>query len=119
MAQSNEHEVCLQFTRTRLSEFTLKSEQFVNELNVQYQSCPTTFLPLKTTLDKNLQEFVQVQQQFLSHKMKYQLMRYQDMIHEKELFQTLSTHHMTNDQVKIIFKLDYVHLFVFSLSLFV
>jgi len=102
MAKTNEHEVCLQFTRTHLSELALKAERFTNDLMIQMQSCPTTFLlPLKTTLDKNLQEFVQVQQQFLSNRMKFQLMRYKDMIHEKELFQTLSAHNpLTDDQVK-------------------
>jgi len=100
MAQTNEHELCLQFTKTHLNELALKSGQFANELMVHYQSCPKTFLSLKTALDKNLQEFVQVQQQFLSDKMKFQLMRYKDMLHEKELLQTLSAPNLTNDQVK-------------------
>jgi hypothetical protein len=105
MAKTDEHELCQQFVTTHLSTITLQSEQCTNELNIQFQSCPTTLLPLRTTLDQNLKEFVQIQQKHLSNKMNFQLTRYKDMIHEKELFQTLSTFNRTNDQVKKYFLL--------------
>ena len=100
MAKTNEHVLCEQFAKEHLSEINRKFDQCATELMIQFQACPTTLLPLKTTLDENLKEFVQLQQKYIENKMKFQLARYQDMIQEKELFETFSTHTLTNDQVK-------------------
>jgi hypothetical protein len=117
MAKTDEYELCQQFVTTHLSTITFQSEQCTTELNIQFQSCPTTLLPLRTTLDQNLKEFVQIQQKHLLNKMNFQLARYKDMIHEKELFQTLSTFNRTDDQV-ISFLFAFLNLiFFFSFSL--
>lgn len=100
MVKTNEHLLCEEFVKEHLNEIKSKLDQCTNELTTQFQSCPITLSSLKTTLDQNLKEFVQLQQKYVSNKKNYQLKRYQDMIHEKELFQILSTFTLTNDQVK-------------------
>ncbi|CAF4667972.1 unnamed protein product, partial [Rotaria sp. Silwood2] len=100
MAKTNEHIVCDQFVKQHLNEMNIKFDQFTNELRIQLQSCPVTLLPLQSTLDQHLQEFVQIQQKYLATKMQYQLNRYQDMITEIDLFQTFSSFPLTSDQVK-------------------
>ena len=82
-----------------MNEIELKLDQCAKELTIQFQSCPATLLPLHLTLDQDLKEFVQLQQKYLSNKLNYQLARFQDCIHEKELFQMLSTYSVTSDQV--------------------
>ncbi|CAF4159579.1 unnamed protein product, partial [Rotaria sp. Silwood2] len=105
MAKTNEQIVCDQFVKQHLNEMKIKFDQFTNELRIQLQSCPVTLLPLKSTLDQHLQEFVQMQQKYLATKMQYQLNRYQDMITEIELFQTFSSFPLTSNQQTMIDRL--------------
>ncbi|CAM4819703.1 unnamed protein product [Rotaria magnacalcarata] len=105
MAKTNEHVLCEQFVKEYLNEIKLKFDQCTNELRIQVEACPTTLLPLKATVDQNLKEFIEIQQKYLSNKMNFQLTRYRNMIHEKELFQTLSTYTLTSDQKNAIDKL--------------
>lgn len=113
MAKTNDHTLCEQFAKEHLSEIKRKIDQCTTELIIQFQACPTTLLPLKTTLDQDLKEFVQLQQKYIENKMNFQLTRYQDKIQEKELFQTLSTYSLTNDQVKSLNFL-FFYLFYFT-----
>ncbi|CAF4255593.1 unnamed protein product, partial [Rotaria sordida] len=108
MAKTDEHLVCQQFVQKRLNEIKSKYDQFSNELRTQLQSCPVTLLQLQSTLDQHLKELVQIQQKYLATKIQYQLSRYQDMITEIELFQSLSSFPLTSDQQNTINRL--IHL---------
>lgn len=108
MAKTNQHELREKFVKQRLHDINLKLDQGTTELTIQFQSCPTTLLPLQITLDRNLQEFVQLQQKYLSNRMKYQLKRYQESIREKELWQILLTYSLTNDQVECSNKMNFL-----------
>ncbi|CAF4098144.1 unnamed protein product, partial [Rotaria sordida] len=108
MAKTDEHLVCQQFVQKRLNEIKSKYDQFSNELRTQLQSCPVTLLQLQSTLDQHLKELVQIQQKYVATKIQYQLSRYQDMITEIELFQSLSSFPLTSDQQNTINRL--IHL---------
>ncbi|CAF5183712.1 unnamed protein product, partial [Rotaria sp. Silwood1] len=82
--------------------------QFTNELSLQFQSCPVTLMELQSSLDQHLKEFVQIQQKYIATKMQFQLKRYEDMITEIELLQTLSSFPLSSDQQNRINQL--VHL---------
>ncbi|CAF3160913.1 unnamed protein product [Rotaria sp. Silwood2] len=105
MAKADEHMVCEQFVKQHLNGMKIKFDQFTNDVRIQLQSCPPTLLPLQSILDQHLQELVQLQQKYLASKMQYQLSRYQDMIMEIELFQTLSSFPLTSDQQTMIDRL--------------
>lgn len=102
MAKTDEHELCEQFVKKQLNELKLRLDQCTKELTLQSESCPTTLLPWKGTLDQKLKDFVEIQQKYLSNKMNCQLARYQNRIHEKELFQILSTFTLTSEQVACV-----------------
>ncbi|CAF4165881.1 unnamed protein product [Rotaria sordida] len=100
-AKTNEHESCQQFVQHRLIELHQQYDQCTTALITQSQLCPPKLLPLNI-LDHNLKEFVQLQQKYLSNKINSRLTRYKNIIHEKELFQTLSNYHPTVDQENTI-----------------
>ncbi|CAF2819348.1 unnamed protein product [Rotaria sp. Silwood2] len=108
MAKTDEHLVCQQFVQKHLNEMKIKYDQFTNELSLQIQSCPRTLMELQSTLDQHLKEFVQIQQKYIAIKMQFQLKRYEDMITEIELLQTLSSFPLSSDQQNSIDQL--VHL---------
>ncbi|CAF5111784.1 unnamed protein product, partial [Rotaria sp. Silwood1] len=99
MAKTDEHLVCQQFVQKHLNEMKIKYDQFINELSLQLQSCPVTLMELQSSLDQHLKEFVQIQQKYIATKMQFQLKRYEDMITEIELLQTLSSFPLSSDQV--------------------
>ncbi|CAF1237188.1 unnamed protein product [Rotaria sp. Silwood1] len=107
-AKTDEHIACEQFVKQHLNDMKIKFDQFTNELRVQLQSCPVTLLPLQSTLDQRLKELVQLQQKYLAIKMQYQLSRYQDMITEIDLFQTLSSFPLTSNQQTMIDRLKHL-----------
>ncbi|CAF1334191.1 unnamed protein product [Rotaria sp. Silwood1] len=98
MAKTDEHLVCQQFVQKHLNEMKIKYDQFINELSLQLQSCPVTLMELQSSLDQHLKEFVQIQQKYIATKMQFQLKRYEDMITEIELLQTLSSFPLSSDQ---------------------
>jgi hypothetical protein len=92
LAKSNEHELCKQFVINHLTTMQLQFDQYTTDLITQTQTCPSTLLPMMEILDANLKEFVQLQQKYLVKKRNAQLVRYKDMIYEKEFFlQNLSS----------------------------
>ncbi|CAF4438859.1 unnamed protein product, partial [Rotaria sp. Silwood2] len=96
-AKTNEHSLCQEFVQKHLKDIQLQFDQYTHDLVTQSEKCPTTLCPL-VTLDTHIKEFIQLQQQSLSNKLNYQLIRYKNIIHEKELFQTLSNYNLTVDQ---------------------
>lgn len=100
MAKTSEHLLCEQFVNNRLNDIKLQLDQCSTELKAQFHSCPITLLPLKTILDENLKQFVEIQLKYLSNKMNNRLIGYQGVIQEKQLFEILSTFSVTSDQVK-------------------
>ncbi|CAF4664425.1 unnamed protein product, partial [Rotaria sp. Silwood2] len=97
MAKTNEHTVCEQFVKQHLHEMKHKFDYFTNELKLQWESYPRTLLSLQSSLDQHLQQFVELQQKYLATKMHYQLHRYEDMIAEIDLIQSLSSFPLTTD----------------------
>jgi len=86
MAKTNEPELCQQFVMNHLTEIKLRSNQCQTELIVQSQSCPSTLSATLETIDRGLNEFVQLQQKHLSTKMNSQLKCYNAIIREEELY---------------------------------
>ncbi|CAF1322835.1 unnamed protein product [Adineta steineri] len=104
LANSNDHEQCQHFVTNRLIELNRQIDQCTAELITQSRPCPKKLLPIEE-LDCKLKEFVSEQQTHLVKKINARLIRYQDMIEEKKLFQILSTYTLTNIQKDIIDRL--------------
>ncbi len=101
VAKTNKHELCLEFVRNRLIELNQQFDQCKTELLTQSVSCPSKLLPIDI-LDHNLNEFVQLQEKYLSNKMNSQLNRYKNTIEEKKLYQNFFTYDLSNNQVIIL-----------------
>lgn len=98
MAKTDDHEVCERFVIGHLTELHQQYDQCTLELFNQVQLCPSGLLSLET-LDQSLKTFVDIQEKYIFTKMTAQLNRYQDKIHEKELFSQLMIFNLTVDQV--------------------
>ena len=101
MAKTNESELCQQFAMNHLTEIRVQFDQGQTELIVQSQSCPSTLSATLETIDRGLNEFVQLQQKHLSTKMNSQLKRYKAIIREGELFRNWSLDHRIAEHVNL------------------
>ncbi|CAF1529826.1 unnamed protein product, partial [Adineta ricciae] len=105
LTKSKDHQQCQQFVIKRLADLNRQHDQCTIELRIQSSSCPSKLFPLDK-LDHDLQEFAHLQQVYLSKKMNCQLMRYNDIIEENKLFNTLSKFNLTNIQKEVIERLE-------------
>ena len=104
MAKTNEHDSCQQFVLNHLTKIKLQLDQCHTEVMLQSASCPSTFSATLETIDRSLNEFVQLQQQHLSTKLSSQLKRYEAILRENELFRNWSLDHRLVEHVR--FKLE-------------
>ena len=77
-----------------------KIEQSTKELSTQSTlSCPEIFIPIEF-LDQRLKEFVRLHHIDLMRTINYQINRFKDIIHDQQLFQQVSSFHLTTEQVQ-------------------
>ena len=77
-----------------------KIEQYTTELMTLSSSYPLTLPPLEL-IDKRLKEFVRLHHIDLIRTINYQINKFKDQIHEKQLFQHFSSYHLGTEQVLI------------------
>jgi hypothetical protein len=98
LAKTNDYQLCQEFVVNYVHELNRQFHECILASIKQSQSCPSTLLPLET-LDERLTEFVCLQRNYLFAKKKDQLKRFQDLIRERELFQSLMNHDVIVSQV--------------------
>jgi hypothetical protein len=76
-----------------------RTKQYTTELSKQSaSSCPMTFMSIEL-LDQRLKEFVHLHHLDLMRTINYQLNRFKDIIYDQQLFQQISSYHLTDEQV--------------------
>ena len=85
------------FLQEYLNESQQKFEQCTTQLMAQALSCPKSMELSK--IESPLKEFVRLHHIDLTRKINFQVNQFKGHIHEKELFQQLSSYSITNEQV--------------------
>ncbi|CAF1513853.1 unnamed protein product, partial [Rotaria magnacalcarata] len=105
MAKTNDFQICQQYLDNYINTIRKEIDTCHIQLNNQAQSYPMTTLSLDQ-LDHYLKAFVDCQQKYLSMRNNKQLQKFIDDFHEKQLFETISTHRLNSiDQNQYINRL--------------
>ncbi|UJR18760.1 hypothetical protein I4U23_005666 [Adineta vaga] len=81
-----------------------KVDKCTTELTDQSLTCPSS-LSLLEIIDLQLKEFVRLHHIDLMRTVRYQVHKFKDEIHEKELFKQLSYYYLNTDQFQVITRL--------------
>jgi hypothetical protein len=98
MVKTSDDEVIKQFVMEHLNAINQELERCNAELTTQSLHCPPTLSV--ETIDISLRELVGVHQRHMSKKLKCQLAKFKACILDNELWQQLSSHQLTIDQVE-------------------
>ncbi|CAF4475628.1 unnamed protein product, partial [Rotaria magnacalcarata] len=94
MAKTNDFQICQKYLDNHIIIIKKEIETCHIQLNNQAQSYPVTTLSLDQ-LDHYLKAFVDCQRKYLSMRNNKQLQKFIDNFREKQLFETISTYHLT------------------------
>ena len=117
MTKTNDFQICQQYLDNYINTMKKEIDTCHIQLNNQAQSYPLTTLSLDR-LDHYLKGFVECQQKYLSLRNHRQLQKFTDNFHEKQLYETISTYHLTTiDQVCLLdFLIELIIFYLFKLS---
>ncbi|CAF4330408.1 unnamed protein product, partial [Rotaria magnacalcarata] len=94
MAKRNDFQICQKYLDNHINTIKKEIDTCDIQLNNQNQSYPVTTLSLDQH-DHYLKAFVDCQRKYLSMRNNKQLQKFIDDFHEKQLFETISTYHLT------------------------
>ena len=118
MSNTNDHELCLQFTEKYITDIQHQLHQCNNTLMAQNLSCPES-LSLNI-VDHRLKEYIDSQQKHFRRKIDHQLSKSKEDIQEKQLYHTLFNGNLTHARVEyyttlmILISIHENYLFIFS-----
>ncbi len=99
MRQTDNFDQIENFLKEYLIQLQQKYEQCTTQLINQALSCSQTMQ--LSLIESQSKEFVRLHHLDLTRKINFQINKFKDHIHEKELFQQLSSYPLTNEQVII------------------
>ena len=94
---TEEPHLCLQFTEKFINGIQHQLEQCNSALRTQCSSYPDSLTI--DLLDQRLKEYVHSQQKPFRHKINSQLLKYKQMVQEKQLYHTLFNVNLARSQV--------------------
>ena len=100
IVKTKEHSVIQKHVQDYISLLRNKIEENRRELMTQALTCPSTLTPSEI-YDKRLKEFVRLHHIDLMRTINYQINKFKDQIHEKQLLQHFSSYHLGTEQVLI------------------
>ena len=109
MAQTNDYDLIEKFLREQLHQLQQKLDQCAAELLSQSLSCPKVLSLPK--VENRLQDFVRLHHMDLTRKINYLVNKFKSDIHEKQLFEKLSSYPLTNEQVSLLRHFILLHFF--------
>lgn len=116
MTQVNEHTLIERYIEEYLILLRNKIERCTIDLIKQSSSCPLTFLSSLEIIDLRLKEFIRLHHIDLSRTINYQVIQFKDIIYESNLFQQLSSFHLSLEQVLTCIQNQYeIYLFILTI----
>ncbi|CAF2149041.1 unnamed protein product [Rotaria magnacalcarata] len=100
MAKTNDYDLTETFLNKLVNQIQHTVDQCTTELLSQSLSCPKTLL--LSHIESRLVEFVRLHHIDLIRKLNYQVNKFKDLIRETQLFETLSSYSLTNEQKQAV-----------------
>ncbi|CAF4750370.1 unnamed protein product [Rotaria socialis] len=100
MAKTNDYDLTETFFNKLVNQIQHTVDQCTTELLSQSLSCPKTLL--LSHIESRLVEFVRLHHIDLIRKLNYQVNKFKDLIRETQLFETLSSYSLTNEQKQAV-----------------
>jgi hypothetical protein len=100
MANTNDFELCQQYLMNYMETIKTQLNQYQIELNKQQQSCSIKDLRIDQ-IDICLHKFVNCQRKYLTIRNNSDLTKFKDNISANDLFQSVSIHQLTTEQVRL------------------
>ncbi|CAF1097900.1 unnamed protein product [Rotaria magnacalcarata] len=100
MAKTNDYDLTETFLNKLVSQIQHTVDQCTTELLSQSLSCPKTLF--LSHVESRLLEFIRLHHIDLIRKINYQVNKFKDLIRETQLFETLSSYSLTNEQKQVV-----------------
>ncbi|CAF1488984.1 unnamed protein product [Rotaria magnacalcarata] len=100
MTKTNDYDLTEKFLNILVNQTQHKVDQCTTELLSQSLSCPKTLF--LSHVESRLVEFIRLHHIDLIRKINYQVNKFKDLIRETQLFETLSSYSLTNEQKQVV-----------------
>jgi hypothetical protein len=98
MANTNKEDLIEQYLHDRINLLQMQFNQLMAALQTQSSSCPEAIS--LSTIDSSLEEFIRLHHIDVMRTVKYHVNQFRDDIHEKQLWQQLSSQLSNEEQVR-------------------